>query len=97
MSLKIGCIKQKKNFWNLSSMKKTFAITVGDKVWLMHGNHAVCATVVKVIYKKFISCVDYESVIESELYDLSVNDKQLAGLHRKEELFPTKADLINSL
>ena len=78
-------------------MKKTFAVTAGDEVWLMHGNRAVCATVIKVTYKKFISSVNYESVIENELYTLSVNDKPLAGLHGKEELFPTKADLINSL
>ena len=78
-------------------MKKTFAITVGDEVWLMHEDHAVCATVVKVSYKKFISSLDYESVIENELYTLSVSGKQLPGLHGKEELFPTKSDLIKSL
>jgi hypothetical protein len=78
-------------------MKKTFTITAEDTVWLMHGNRAVCATVVKVSYKKFISSLDYESVIENELYTLSVGDKQLAGLHGKDELFPTKSDLINSL
>ena len=78
-------------------MKKTFAITAGDSVWLMHGNRAVCATVVKACFKKFISCVDYKTVIESELYTLSVNDNQLPGLHGRDELFPTKADLIKSL
>lgn len=78
-------------------MKKTFTIAAGDTVWLMHGNRAVCATVVTISYKKFISSLDYESVIENELYTLSVGDKQLAGLHGKEELFPTKSDLINSL
>ena len=78
-------------------MKKTITFTVGDEVWLMHGNHAVCATVIKVSYKKFISSVNDGSVNEHELYTLSVNDKPLAGLHGKEELFPTKSDLINSL
>jgi len=78
-------------------MEAIITYTVGDNVWLMHGNHAVCATVVSVTYKKFISSFNYESVIEAELYTLSVNDKQLAGLHSKEELFPTKADLIKSL
>ena len=78
-------------------MKKTIAITVGDEVWMMHEDHAVCATVVKVSYKKFISSLDYESVIENELYTLSVSGKQLPGLHGKEELFPTKSDLIKSL
>lgn len=78
-------------------MKKTFAITAGDEVWLMHGDHAVCATVARVAYRKFISSLDYESVIEHELYTLSVGDKPLPGLHGKDELFPTKSDLINSL
>ncbi len=78
-------------------MKKTFAITAGDEVWLMHRNHAVCATVVKVSYKKFISSLDYESLIENELYTLSINDKPLVRLYGKEELFATKSDLINSL
>ena len=78
-------------------MKKTFAITAGDAVWLMHGNRAVCATVVKADFRKFISCVDYKTVIESELYTLSVDGKPVPGLHEKKDLFPTKADLINSL
>ena len=78
-------------------MKKAITFAVGDNVWLMHGNLAVCATVVKVSYKKFISSANYESVIEHESYTLSIGDKALPGLHGKEELFPTKADLINSL
>ena len=78
-------------------MEKTFAITAGEEVWLMHGNRAVCATVVKVDFRKFISCVDYKTVIESELYTLSLNGKPVPGLHGKDDLFPTKADLIKSL
>ena len=78
-------------------MKAIITYSVGDNVWLMHGNQAVCATVIKVSYKKFISSVNYESVIEHELYTLSVNDKPLPGLHGKDELFPTKSDLIDSL
>ena len=78
-------------------MKKAFAITVGDAVWLMHGNRAVCATVVKVSFRKFISCVNYTTIIESELYTLSVDGKPVSGLHEKKDLFPTKADLIKSL
>lgn len=78
-------------------MKKTITYAIGDNVWLMHGNLAVCAAITKVSYKKFISSLDYESVIENELYTLSVGDKPLPGLHGKDELFPTKSDLINSL
>ena len=78
-------------------MKKTITYAVGDNVWLMHGNLAVCATVTKVSYKKFISSTNYKSVIEHEVYTLSVNDKSLPGLHGKDELFSTKSDLKNSL
>jgi len=78
-------------------MKKTITYAVGDNVWLMHGNLAVCAIITKASYKKFISSVNYESVIEHESYTLSVGDKPLPGLHGEDELFPTKSDLINSL
>ena len=70
---------------------------IKDNVWLMHGNLAVCVTITKASYKKFISSVNYESVIEHESYTLSVGDKPLPGLHGEDELFPTKSDLINSL
>ena len=78
-------------------MKKAFAITAGDAVWMMHENRAVCATVVKVGFRKFISCVDYKTVVESELYTLSLDGKPVSGLHEKKDLFPSKADLIKSL
>ena len=78
-------------------MKKTITYAVGDNVWLMHGNLAVCATVTKVSYKQFISSDDPKSIIEDELYTLSVGDKPLLGLHGKDELYSTKSDLINSL
>lgn len=78
-------------------MKMTITYAVGDNVWLMHENLAVCATITKVSYKKFISSDNYESVIEHESYTLSVGDKPLLSLHGKDELFPTKSDLLNSL
>ncbi len=78
-------------------MKKVFDISVGDQVWLMHGNAAVCAIVTKAFYTKFTSNLDYESTVESELYYVSVNDKPLYESFKKEQLFPSKADLIKSL
>ena len=78
-------------------MKKIFDISVGDQIWLMHENAAVCATVTKAFYTKFTSNLDYESIVESELYNVSVNDKPLHASYQKEQLFPSKADLINSL
>ena len=78
-------------------MTKFFDIKVGDPVWLMHGNKAVCAVVTQVRYTKFISSVDYESIIESEAYKVSLNGKPLYETYRREDLFLTKADLIKSL
>ena len=78
-------------------MKWIFDINVGDEVWLMHSNHAVSAIVTKARYTKFISCVDYKTIVESEFYNVAVDDKQLHDLFKKEQLFPTKADLIKSL
>ena len=76
-------------------MKKTFTYTIGDKVWLMDHDQAVCATVVKVDYKIFISYIN-EPAFEYEHYTLSIDGTQ-NGYHSREDLFPTKADLINSL
>ena len=78
-------------------MKKVFGINVGDGVWLMHGNRAVSAIVTKIRYSKFVSSIDYKTIVESELYSVSVDDKQLYDSFRKEQLFPTKTDLIKSL
>jgi len=78
-------------------MKKIFDIRIGDQVWLMHGNHAVSATVTKARYTKFISCVNHETIVESKVYYVSVGDKPLYDSYQKEQLFPTKADLIKSL
>lgn len=78
-------------------MKKIFEIKVGDQVWLMNDNRAVCGVVTKVYYTKFISCLDYKSIIESERFTLSLNGKPLYDSYQKEQLFPTKADLIKSL
>ena len=78
-------------------MKKIFDINVGDGVWLMHGNRAASAIVTKIWYTKFVSSVDYKTIVESEWYSVAVDDKQLYDSFKKEQLFPTKADLIKSL
>ena len=78
-------------------MKKIFDIRIGDQVWLMHKNCAICATVIKARYTKFISSVNHETIVESEAYYVSVGEKPLYDSYQKEQLFPTKADLIKSL
>ena len=49
-------------------MEKAFDIGLGAEVWVIHSNHIEKGTVSKVWYTKFISPVDYESVVESEWY-----------------------------
>ena len=78
-------------------MEKHFDFKIGDQVWLIHDNRAVCGTIAEVWYTKFISCLDYESIEESEAYYVSVNDKRLYDTYRKKQLFFTKADLKKSL
>ena len=76
-------------------MEKVFEYKIGDHVWLMHKDCAVCATVIRMWYTKFY---DYnDSVCENETYSVSVDGKPVYDSFKKEQLFPTKADLVNSL
>lgn len=76
-------------------MEKVFEYKIGDQVWLMHKDCAVCATVIRMWYTKFY---DYnDSVCENETYSVSVDGKPVYDSFKKEQLFLTKADLINSL
>ncbi len=78
-------------------MEKTFDIAIGQEVWLMHKDRAVCGMVTKVWYTKFISPVNYETMIESEWYTVCDKDKKKIDSFRKEDLFLSKADLLKSL
>ena len=76
-------------------MEKVFEYKIGDQVWLMHKDCAVCATVTKLWYTKFY---DYnDSVCENETYSVSVDGKPVYDSFKKEQLFRSKTDLINSL
>lgn len=77
-------------------MEKEFAFNVGDKVWLMHNNAAVCGAIAKMFFVRSVSCVDYESVSENEKYYVSVDGKVIDYFDLK-YLFKSKEDLINSL
>lgn len=76
-------------------MEKVFDYKIGDQVWLMHNDCAVCATVIRMWYTKFYDYTD--SVCENETYSVSVDGKPVHDSFKKEQLFVTKADLINSL
>jgi hypothetical protein len=78
-------------------MEKSFDIAIGQEVWLMHKDRAVCGTVTKVWYTKFISPVDYKSIVESEWYTVCDQDKKKIDSFRKENLFLSKGDLLKSL
>lgn len=78
-------------------MKKTFDFNINDKVWLMHDNEAVIGVITKMIYKKSISCSDFESLSEVENYILYTEGNKQLGEHNRKELFRTKEDLIKSL
>ena len=78
-------------------MEKTFDIGLGTEVWVIHRNHIVKGTVSKVWYTKFISPVDYESVVESEWYFVSDADGKRIDSFRKKDLYLNKKDLLSSL
>ena len=78
-------------------MEKTFDIAVGSTVWLMHKNRAVTGTVTKAWYTKFISPVNFETIVESEWYTVCDQDNKKIDSFRKEDLFLSKEDLLKSL
>ena len=78
-------------------MEKTFDIGLGAEVWVIHSNHIEKGTVSKVWYTKFISPVDYESVVESEWYFVCDADGGRIDSFRRKDLFLKKEDLLSSL
>lgn len=77
-------------------MEKEFAFNLGDKVWLMHNDGAVCGSIAKMFYVRTVSCVDFETVSDNERYYVSVNGKSIGDFEKK-DLFETKGDLLKSL
>ena len=78
-------------------MEKTFDIGLGTEVWVIHRNRIVKGMVGKVWYTKFISPVDYESVVESEWYFVCDADGKRIDSFRRNDLFLKKEDLLRSL
>lgn len=78
-------------------MEKEFAFNIGDIVWLMHNNAAVCGNITKMSYVKTISCVDFETISTNEKYYVSVDGKKLIDSYDASKLFRTKEDLLKSL
>lgn len=78
-------------------MEKTFELSVGDRVWLMQKNRTTVGTVTNAWYTRFISPVDFSSIVESEWYTVCDADGKRIDTFRKESLFQTKEDLIKTL
>lgn len=77
-------------------MEKEFAFNLGDQVWLMHNDGAVCGSIAKMFYVRTVSCVNFETVSDNERYYVSVNGKCI-GDYDKKDLFGTKGALLESL
>ncbi len=84
-------------------MKKEFKYKPGDLVWFMHENKPICAKISRALYRKSISCVDFETISESERYyvTLHIKDAPCAlkelGDYGTEDLFDDKQSLLKSL
>lgn len=75
---------------------------VGDITWLMYDNQVVCGTIKRILYRQFISNLDYESIVTVEKYVVVVKDHKYEGGVKevkcdKNDLFPDKESLIKSL
>ena len=77
-------------------MEKVFELNIGDEVWVMHDNFPAQGTIKKIWYTKFISNVDFESIVESEFYTVYNQDRKI-GQYALNEIFRSKEDLIKSL
>lgn len=83
-------------------MIKEFTYKIGDSVWLMYEDKAICRPITKAWYSKHISCADFESVSDNESYYVCISTNSRTGnkfelSFELKDLFKTKEDLINSL
>lgn len=73
-------------------MERETKFNIGDNVWFMFNNKIHNANIIKISCVKFISPVDYKSIIETEKYQLENSNWYIS-----KEIFNTKEELINSL
>lgn len=76
-------------------MKVIVQRNIGDTVWLMYNDQAMCGTVNKFVYSQFKSNLDYESIVTVERYYVLIGEKEVSC--EKEQLFNDKESLIKSL
>lgn len=78
-------------------MEKETARDLGQEVWLMFNNKAVCGIVSAIHYGKYLDSVSFDKVGETTTYKVTVNGKELFDCYSSKNLFLTKEDLIKSL
>ena len=76
-------------------MEKELKYGIGDHVWLMHNNKAICGTIESIFCAYFISQVNFTDLIESERYVVYYEGKRLDSYEPK-QLFDSKAKLTES-
>lgn len=73
---------------------------IGDMVWLMYNDQAVCGTIKNILYRKFVSNLDFETVNTVEMYMVSIKNHKGGSIEiscKKDEVYPDKESLIKSL
>lgn len=76
-------------------MEKKLKYGIGDHVWLMHNNKAICGIIESIYCAHFISQVNLTDLIEAERYVVYYEGKRLDSYEPK-KLFDSKAKLIES-
>ncbi len=77
-------------------MEKELKYAIGDHVWLMDNNKAICGTIESIFCAHFISPINFKDLIESERYGVNYNGKRV-DTYEQEMLFSSKEELIKSL
>ena len=77
-------------------MKITFSKNINDHIWLMRNNKPTEGVISKALFNHFRSCVDYETIISAERYQVSFIDNK-SDVYDLGDIFDTKDDLIKSL
>lgn len=75
-------------------MEKELKYSIGDHVWLMHNNKAICGTIESISCAHFISQMNL-TLVESERYVVYYEGKRLDSYEPK-KLFDSKTKLIES-
>lgn len=83
-------------------MEIEFEKHIGDKVWLMFENQVVSGQITEILYRKYVSNVDYETIFSIEKYNVEVKDSKYKNGSKtisceKGDIFPDKESLIKSL